>query len=204
MDWSILELRIAGEPLTKDGLRKRRDVLEKMVAPYVTTRKTADTILFKGKRQYAKPLNTCRNDIEIAWNIYALQSLYEIEAAWKAGDIDKAIGAAVSFGRCDDEAWKCKLSKSDSWNALATQMRRRIVGRRAADKTNSCRAAKRPDFKTLVAQAMRIRPSYQAAVEQVANNTDYSERTVRKHAPNPAPQNRGRWKTGRKNAKRLS
>jgi hypothetical protein len=204
MKWSELDLRIAGELRVKNGLQKRRISLEKFVAQFVTTRKTDDTILFRGKQHYVRPVDNCPNKNEIAWHFYALECLYQIEAAWKEKNIEKAISAAVAFGRCDDEAWKCHLCKSDSWSALYSRMRKQIVGRHNAAKTNARKAAKRPDFQATVEEGMASGLSYTKAVERAAGIHDCDEKTIRNHVPNPMPRNRGRWKRGRKNIKQLS
>ena len=94
--WSGIDFGIGGEPLAKDGLRKKRQQLEAIVAPYVTTRKTADEILFNGKRRYlTKPVSSSGK--EHFFVVLALQYIYGIEAAWKAGDIDKVVRTSMGF-----------------------------------------------------------------------------------------------------------
>jgi hypothetical protein len=83
-------------------------------------------------------------------------------------------------------------------------MSKQIAGRRAATKTNARKAAKRPDFRATVEEGMAGGLNYTKAVERAAGIHDYDERTIRRYVLNPAPQNRGRWNKGRKNAKRPS
>jgi hypothetical protein len=68
-----------------------RERLEQAIAPYATTKRTRIIISFKGKRRYLKKLSP---DVTLH-SVYALQKLYDVESAKKAGDIDKAIRAAL-------------------------------------------------------------------------------------------------------------
>jgi hypothetical protein len=122
--WSSVDIHIAGEPLAKDGLRKRRAALEKIVSPFVTTRKTADEIQFKGERRYLikSPFKIGERNYH---TILALQHLYQIEAARKANDIDKAVSAAVGFAVNDSEVQNVEVWKSRSTEALAFRARQR-------------------------------------------------------------------------------
>ncbi len=123
--WSSVTVAIEGEPLAKDGLRKRREALEKIVEPYVTRRKTDDEILFRGKRRYlVKPL--FRIGKKNFYAVLALQHLYNIEAAWKAGDIDKVVRSTCGFATADHDRQLMVWTGVDSVDgAFSTAQHRR-------------------------------------------------------------------------------
>lgn len=112
-NWSAVDCQIANEPLAKDGLRKRRVELERIIAPYVSRTKqpTGQVLLFRGQVCYLKPLTGLRSlkaDAKhvskelkrVGYAIRALQFIYHLEAAWKAGDIDRAVRMTVGFSEC--------------------------------------------------------------------------------------------------------
>jgi len=99
--WASVDVHIEGEPLAKDGLRKRRKQLEAIIKPLVTTRKTGDEIQFQGKRRFLKPIPSLHAKYVHA--VLALQHLYNIETAWEAGDIDKVVRATIGFVTSDHD-----------------------------------------------------------------------------------------------------
>lgn len=123
-DWSTFDVEIEGERLAKNGLRKRRQQLEAIVEPLATNKKTNDAILFKGKRRYlATPLVKLGNKNRLA--VHALQSIYIIEAAWKAGDIDKVVRATYQFARSDHDLWLVERAGMSSIDAAFSKIRRK-------------------------------------------------------------------------------
>lgn len=105
----------------KDALRKRSKELEAIVEPHVTTRKTSDAILFKGRRRYVKSkLHDQGRENRLTWAaIFALQCIYNIEAAWKAGDVDAALHWTYGFARCDFDVMVIQRCGWEAWGAVA-------------------------------------------------------------------------------------
>ncbi len=181
-------------------LAKRRTELERLIAPYVTTKRTSFIINFKNKRCYLKSRPPGYHG-----SIHSLQCLYEIEAAHKTGDIDKAIRLAIWFGGEDLCRELYELTGVDVFDAVFGRARQQPGWKAGAKKTNELKAAKRPNYRATVMEGMTVHKlSYTKAVKRAVDIHDCDEKTIRNHVPNPDPQNRGRWKKGRKSAKRRS
>jgi hypothetical protein len=109
---------IAYEPLAKDGLKKWREYLEEIVAPRVTTKRTAFPLSFQGRTRYQKQTPNEREHEAVL----SLQFLYGIEAAWDAGDINELVCYAVAFGKVSQEV--------ENWHYWNTNGFRAIIARR--------------------------------------------------------------------------
>jgi hypothetical protein len=119
--WWRFQPRIADEPLARDGLRKRRNELEAIVEPHLTTRKTEDAVLFQGKRRYveAKSREPGQENRLVWAAVLALQCLYNLEDAISAGDINAVIQWTYGFTRCDFDAMVIQRCGRDAWGTVA-------------------------------------------------------------------------------------
>lgn len=81
----------------KVDLEERREELEKQVKPHISQTKTQIVIQYRGKTRYLKPSAFTLRDV------YALQAIYKLQTAAKAGDIDRLIEAAIMFGAFDSD-----------------------------------------------------------------------------------------------------
>jgi hypothetical protein len=122
IDWSWrFQPLIANEPRAKDGLNKRRDELEAIVEPHVTTRKTRDAVRFKGERRYViAKLRKPTQEANQAWAaIFALQCLYNLDDAIAAGNINAVIQWTHGFSLCDFDVMAIKRCGWDAGVAIA-------------------------------------------------------------------------------------
>lgn len=129
VDWRGLDISIEGKPLAVDGLRKRREQLEALVEPHVTSKKTADIITFRGKKKYLSTRGGAAFHAAIA-----LQFLDKLESAWADGDIETAVRMAVGFANASTESRNIELWKSDSVSAMANRMLRKSRCKSSAGK----------------------------------------------------------------------
>ena len=103
IDWyTSFRYPIGGEIHSmEDGLRRRREAIEKLVAPHVTTQKTQHAIRFRGKQRYVKSIKSEEERHKVWYAIEVLQGIYHIQDAWRDGDINDAIRIAYCVGRLD-------------------------------------------------------------------------------------------------------
>jgi hypothetical protein len=79
---------------TDVDLDRRRRELEQLIKPFLSRTKTPFIIQFRGKRSFLKT-NYAHHIV------VALQSLYNLQAAIKAGEIERAMRMAIMFGEAD-------------------------------------------------------------------------------------------------------
>ena len=102
IDWfTTFRYPIGGEQSTKDGLRRRQEAIEKLVAPHVSDAKTQHSIRFKGQQRYVKSIENEAERRKVWYAIEALQGIYLVQDAWQEGDIEGAIRLAYCVGRLD-------------------------------------------------------------------------------------------------------
>ncbi len=100
IDWFYtFRYPIGGESSTNDGLHRRREAIEEIVAAHITEEKPQHAIRFKGKKRYVKRMKTEEERQKVWYAIEALQGIYHIEDARQEGDIDDAIRLAYCVGR---------------------------------------------------------------------------------------------------------
>jgi hypothetical protein len=143
-DWRKLDPRRGGEPLTSDWLDQRKQELEEIVRPFVTTKKTKLVIEYRGKRRYfTNPRKTdwverpkCEALARPASAVLALQFLYRMEAARAAGDIDTMINMAIAFARADSEVQNLYWFGADTMQlAAAKQLSKQVRANTRLGKT---------------------------------------------------------------------
>jgi hypothetical protein len=110
----------AKKRLTKDGLRKRRDELEAMLEPYLTTRKTRWAVHFKGRQHYVGEIALGSNDKGrlVSSTICALQCISKIEVAREAGNIDAALEETYDFALHDLNVSIIQQCGWSAWRAV--------------------------------------------------------------------------------------
>jgi hypothetical protein len=102
IDWSTtFRYPIGGESSTKDGVRMRREAIEEIVAPHVSTRKTQHAIRFKGEKRYVQSIENEEERQKVWCAIEVLQGIYHIQDCWQEHDIAGAIRIAYCVGRLD-------------------------------------------------------------------------------------------------------
>jgi hypothetical protein len=111
----------AGKHMTKEGLRKRRDELEAIVEPHLTTQKTRLPALFKGSGHYVgtfSPESTRQEVRLVAESLRALECIYNFEAAKESGDIDAALAWTYKFALVDFDVSVIQKCGVDAWVAV--------------------------------------------------------------------------------------
>jgi hypothetical protein len=102
IDWfCAFNYPIGGETSTRRGLSRRREAIQNIVAPHVTTDKTQHAIRFKGARRYVKQIEDEGERHKVWHAIEVLQGIYHIEEAWREGDIEDAIRLSYGVGWLD-------------------------------------------------------------------------------------------------------
>lgn len=119
--WSCFQPLIANERVANDGLQKRRDELEAIVKARMTSRKTGDAVIFKGKRRYvkAKSRETDEEDRLVWAAIFALQCLYHLEDAISSADVNAVIHWTYGFTSCDFDVMAIKRCGWDAGCAVS-------------------------------------------------------------------------------------
>jgi hypothetical protein len=118
-----------------NGLRRRRDELEAIVEPFVTTQKTENTIFFRDKEQYLT-VRIGGQDFESRLIYAAKRALYhlgDLEKAISSGDIAEVIDNTYAFARCDFDVEACKLSGWDAGEAVAQWGLDKVIARIASE-----------------------------------------------------------------------
>ncbi len=119
IDWFYqFSYPIAGESLTKVGLRKRRKAIENIVAPYVTQEKTRDAIRFAGKVRYVKRIEAKAERKNVWYAIESLQAIYHLQDAWRERDINDVVRLAYNVGLLDMELLKSEFFKCEIYTEL--------------------------------------------------------------------------------------
>jgi len=83
IDWyATFRYPIGSQSSTKQGLRRRCEALEKIIAPHLTKSKTQHAIRFRGEKRYVKSIKSEADRRKVWYAIEALQGFYHIEDAW--------------------------------------------------------------------------------------------------------------------------
>lgn len=137
MDWFYkFSYPIGGEQLATEGLRKRGNAIEKIVAPHVTTKKTPNAIRFRGTRRYVKRIETDEVRRKVWYAIEVLQGIYHLLDAWREGNINDVVRLAYSIGWLDSELVKSEFFGFPLYTEVNAkfQARRRGTGKKGKTK----------------------------------------------------------------------
>lgn len=170
----VVDVKPAGRP----DLKAERLKLEAIIEPFITTEKTVDRILFRGRMCYFK-----RPSVESVQSraVLALQDLYRLEAAMKAGKVNEAVQYALYF------AFKYVELSSHSYfgmrtvdalqNALGQRQRAISAGRTRMPLTPKQRRKAVAEIKSLI----RSGKSQKRACEMLAPKYGVSWRTLKRY-----------------------
>jgi hypothetical protein len=125
--WDTTGACIAGESSAIAGLAKRRYELERLIEPYLSKKKTADTIRFRGETRYVKPFGADSTQQQVHSAIWGLQFVYRAESAIEAGDTQAASLWAYWVGRFHIELQFASKLNIDVGAALANIQRSRRI-----------------------------------------------------------------------------
>jgi hypothetical protein len=196
IDWRKRRLRIHGDPLSPDWLETRRQELETVIEPFLTTKKTNHIVEFRGKRRYLAidprhPEWVGRPGWAVLehphYAVLALQFLYRMESARSAGDIEKAIQMAIAFARTDAEVQNLHWFQTPSPHAMIRDTRRRIGSAEGGKKSSKWTADLDRLARTIFMDVKRSNVSDDAAYRRTAakllndHDISISPKTLRRH-----------------------
>jgi hypothetical protein len=175
-------------------IEEHREMLEGLILPIVTTRKTGEVIVFKGKRRYLKPIETVA-DREWQWIIsnavIAHDVLYQIEREVKKGDVDEVIRSAIAYGV---RSVQLTMPIPDIADVLSSALRRRSASAKGGKATTKWTPAVDRIAREIFREVKRAKLCEDATYRRTAtrlkseHGIKLSKDTVKRHLSKPVAQ----------------